>query len=469
MHLKLPEWAFELFQPKRYKIFYGGRGGAKSWAFAIALLTIGMERSIRVLCARELQVSIADSVHKLLSDIIMANEGMMAFYSITQTSITGVNGTEFAFRGLKHNVNGIRSFEGVDYCWVEEAQAVSDRSWESLIPTIRKDNSEIWVCFNPKNPTDPTWQRFVARQRENAIVRHVGWQDNPFFPSVLNDERLDLLEHDKEAYDHVWDGSFDTRYSGAVYAPYVKQDQISDKVTHDPAYPVYTAWDLGWGDATSIIFYQVGIGEIFIIDYYEGNQKDTKHYCEVLAGREIIVDERNLQTGEITQWRYGEDLEQHSHRKEYNYHPDHAHYVPHDGANKVQAAGGKSIIEQAARYGVRMFKLLAGSHTDDHDALRSVLHRCWINAERCGDLVQALMHYHFEYDEDKKNWSKVAVHDWSSHACDAAEIMAKVYVDRAVTTKQLADKATDNKFHRLRRENKLNKTDPYRIKPLRKK
>lgn len=465
LKIELPEYASDLFAPSRYKIFFGGRGGAKSWAYAIALLTIGMNRPIRVLCARELQVSIADSVHKLLSDVIAKYPGMAAFYEVQNKNIYGLNGTEFSFKGLKHNSTEIKSFEGVDYCWVEEAQAVSDKSWEVLIPTIRKDNSEIWICFNPKNATDPTWRRFVLEKDEDCIVRKVGWQDNPFFPEVMNKERLKLQKNDPQAYAHVYDGEFDTRYSGAVYAKFVDPERISPLVKHDPDYPVYTAWDKGYGDATAIVFYQIGNGEVFIIDYFEDNQEDTKYYCQVLCGREIIVDKRDMESGDVTDWHYGEEIEAHKHRMAYNYHPV-GHFVPHDAAVKLMEAGGRSMMAQANRFGVKMFMIPATAHLNSEEALRTTLPKAWINKDRCGDLVHSLMNYHYEYDEERKRYSKLPYHDWSSNGCDAAEIMARVWQESAVTQKELDRREVVNKFHRLRREHNLVQEDPYRMRKV---
>ena len=132
-----------LFDKARYKVYYGGRGAGKSHSAAKALLILGAKSPIRVLCAREYQTSIKDSVHKLLCDQIEAL-GLLEFYEITQASIGGKNGTEFAFVGLKNNVANVKSYEGVDICWVEEAQTVSRLSWNVLIPTIRKEGSEIW-------------------------------------------------------------------------------------------------------------------------------------------------------------------------------------------------------------------------------------------------------------------------------------------------------------------------------------
>ena len=160
--LQIPSAFQELFKPHRYKVLYGGRGGAKSESIVRALLLIGAQKKTRILCARELQGSIQDSVHKLLADIIYSHPTLDAFYEVQKAAIIGKNGTEFLFKGLKHNITEVKSMAGVDICFVEEAEKVSDQSWEVLIPTIRKDGSEIWISFNPKNLTDPTYQRFVV-------------------------------------------------------------------------------------------------------------------------------------------------------------------------------------------------------------------------------------------------------------------------------------------------------------------
>ena len=203
--VQVPQAFAELFQPCRYKVYYGGRGGGKSWAFADVLITVALKRRVRVLCARELQASIKESVHKLLSDRIEAR-GLYGMFTITETSIRSVTGSEFVFRGLRHNATEIKSFEGVDICWVEEAQKVSQDSWDVLLPTIRKEGAEVWASFNPSSPNDPVWQIFVENTPENAIVRKVNWNDNPFFTSTLNEERLRCLATDADKYAWIWDG-----------------------------------------------------------------------------------------------------------------------------------------------------------------------------------------------------------------------------------------------------------------------
>jgi hypothetical protein len=194
-----------LFQPARYKVLYGGRGGTKSWGVARALLIEGLRRPLRVLCAREFQNSIRDSVHKLLADQI---DGLKldGHYNVNQQTITGTNGTEFIFKGLKMNAREIKSMEGIDVAWVEEAQVVSKESWDLLIPTIRKENSEIWVTFNPDLEEDETYQRFVVHPAPGSVVVKIGYQDNPWFPDVLKAERDHLRAVDLDAYENVWEG-----------------------------------------------------------------------------------------------------------------------------------------------------------------------------------------------------------------------------------------------------------------------
>ncbi len=201
----LPEKLEPLFQPYRYKVLYGGRGSGKSVGIARVLLIQAALEKHRILCARELQVSMRDSVHKLLADQIDAL-GLAGFYEVQQAVILGANGSEFIFKGLRHNISEIKSTQGVTKCWVEEAQTVSKASWDTLIPTIREPNSEIYISFNPDLPEDATYRDFVAFPKRNSAVIKLNWSDNPFFPDVLRDEMEDLRERDHNAWLNVWQG-----------------------------------------------------------------------------------------------------------------------------------------------------------------------------------------------------------------------------------------------------------------------
>ena len=195
----------DLRKPARFKVYYGGRGSGKSWHFARQVLLQGLDKPIRVLCARELQASIRDSVHRLLSDQIEAM-GLSGFYEILNTEIKGANGTLFIFEGLRHNITKIKSMEGIDVCWVEEAERVSEDSWKILIPTIRKPASEIWVSFNPEQETDPTYVRFIKNPPPDSIVRKVGYADNPWFPAELRAQMEYDYKVDPDSASHVWGG-----------------------------------------------------------------------------------------------------------------------------------------------------------------------------------------------------------------------------------------------------------------------
>jgi len=160
----------------------------------------------RIGCFRELQSSIKDSVHQVIKEQIF-EMGLAAYFKITDDSIVcRTTGAHFIFKGLRHNAMEIKSTEGITICWVEEAQLVSEESWQILIPTIRVQGSEIWISFNPVSMDDPTYKRFVANPPPNAYVLKVGWQDNPFFSETQNIERLWLKENDYDAYTHVWEG-----------------------------------------------------------------------------------------------------------------------------------------------------------------------------------------------------------------------------------------------------------------------
>lgn len=210
-----------LFEPKRNKVYYGGRGGLKSWAVARALLLRGAKEKLFILCTRELQGSIQDSVHRLLSNQI--NElKLESFYDIQKNRITGLNGTEFVFEGLKNNVTKIKSFEGADICWCEEAEAISEHSWEVLLPTIRKPGSEVWITFNPSDELDPTYQMWIVNPPKDTVVVKTSWRDAEemgWFPEELRQQMLDCKEKNYKKYLHIWEGEPNADYEDSIIQP----------------------------------------------------------------------------------------------------------------------------------------------------------------------------------------------------------------------------------------------------------
>jgi phage terminase large subunit len=285
---QFPEGLEFLFRPSRFKVAHGGRGSAKSWGFSRALLIQAAQRPLRVLCTREVQRSIKDSVHKLLGDQIEAL-GLGSLYDVLATEIRGKNGSEFIFAGLStQTIESIKSFEGIDVVWVEEAQAVSKRSWDVLTPTIRKPGSEIWISFNPELESDETYQRFVAKPPTGAVVVQMNWRDNPWFPPELEAERQDTLKRDPESYENIWEGVPRRSVEGAIYAKEIDRAYADGRVRpvpYDPKLKVHTVWDLGWNDSMSILLVQKGTSEIRVIDFIEDSHRTLDEYAALIKQR----------------------------------------------------------------------------------------------------------------------------------------------------------------------------------------
>jgi len=217
--------------------------------------------------------------------------GLSGCYEVLKSSITGKNGTEFIFAGLKHNINNIKSVEACDIVWVEEAQVVSKHSWEVLIPTIRKEHSEIWASFNPELDTDDTYRRFVVNPPPNSIVRKISWRDNPWFPDVLRQEMEHLARTDPAAHAHIWEGQCRPAVEGAIYERELRaaeQENRITKVPYDAMAPVHTFWDLGFGDMVAIWMAQVVGFEYRVIDYEEGSQQAIPYYLQRLQQRPYV-------------------------------------------------------------------------------------------------------------------------------------------------------------------------------------
>ena len=207
IELKLPQklaWVFA--KDSRYKGAYGGRGSGKSFSFALMCAVLGVRKKIRVLCAREFQNSIKDSVLQEVSSAIESHEVLRDYYDVGVNYIKGKNGTEFLFKGLRHNYREIKSTSQVDICWVEEAETVSEKSWAVLIPTIRAKGSEIWLTWNPESKDSSTHKRFILNPPENSRIVKLNYKDNPWFPEELEDERKRDLELNPDTYSHIWEG-----------------------------------------------------------------------------------------------------------------------------------------------------------------------------------------------------------------------------------------------------------------------
>lgn len=391
--LELPEKLLFLVEKKaRYKVAHGGRGSAKSWSFARSLLVLGAHHKLRILCAREVQKSIKDSVHKLLSDQIEAL-GLGSAYTVLDTEIRGRNGTEFLFSGLaQHTVDSIKSFEGVDICWVEEAHTVSKRSWDVLTPTIRKAGSEVWISFNPELDTDEVWVRFVENPPPDAIVCQINWPDNPWFSVELEGERLHSLRTRPEDYDNIWEGKPRSSVLGAIYADEVQallQGNRYGLYEHDPLHLTHTIWDLGWNDAMTISMVQKVANNLIIVDYIEESHRTYDWYVKELNARG------------------------------YNWGTD---FLPHDGEHRNPQTGksAKEVLEALGR----TVEITPNLPVEDGiKIVRQTFPHIFMNAGKTERLLQCCRRYRREINRSTGEPGK-PLHDEWSHGADNIRYLA---------------------------------------------
>jgi phage terminase large subunit len=395
MQILLPRKLEPLRHPKRYKIIRGGRGSSKSWSVARQLLIDGAEKPLRILCAREIQNTIAESVHRLLSDQIQAM-GLESFYTVQDKLIRGRNGTEFVFQGIRGlDVVKIKSFEGVDRVWVEEAQVVTKKSWDILEPTIRKPGSEIWVTFNPELDTDETWQRFVENAPSDAVVIEMNWRDNPWFPPELETLRKSWKERDPEGYETVWEGKCRPAVEGAIYRKEIEamtRDKRFRPVPYDSLLKVHTVWDLGWNDLTSIILVQRCGGELRIVDFIEASHQTLPEFVQQLKERK------------------------------YNWGTD---YLPHDGDSARLESSGLSARDILHKLGRNVSIIPKGDVEAGIKAARVVFNRCYFDRDKAAPLVGHLKRYRRQINQTT-NEPQGPLHDEHSHAADAFRYLAMV-------------------------------------------
>ncbi len=254
----VPAKAISIFTSlKRFIVLYGGRGSGKSWTVARFLILRALKSRVRILCTRENQNSIKDSVYRLLVDQIV-EMGFTKFFDITKDAIVCKNGSEFLFKGLRYNIAEIKSTEGVNLVWAEEAEKISQDSWDILIPTIREEGSQFFITFNPDDEKAPTFKRFVLSTKDDTLLIKMNWQDNFWFPNVLRGEMEYDKKNDYEKYLYVWEGN-PKRYGQAV----IFKNKIEIREFESPAEDTqyYVGMDFGYSvDPTAIV-------QMFIKDY----------------------------------------------------------------------------------------------------------------------------------------------------------------------------------------------------------
>lgn len=282
----LPDWAECLLtQGPRYTIFHGGRGSGKSMAAATALVIRAAQEPLRILCFREIQESIDESVKAIIEQRIK-DCGLDGFFKITKVDITGMNGSKFIFRGLSdQTAMSIKSLNDIDIAWGEEGQALSKESLKLFLPTIRKDTSEIWFTMNPELDTDAVYTMFIQKRPVNARILEVNWNRNPFWNSAMEAERQRFLQDDPENYDHVWEGIPKSALSGAIYRREMHALATQNRIRPllpDPVLTNHAVFDLGINDCMSITISQADISGLRVVGFHEDSNYAIDHYCQWL-------------------------------------------------------------------------------------------------------------------------------------------------------------------------------------------
>jgi phage terminase large subunit len=322
--------------------------------------------------------------------------GLQSFYSHTKTTISGVNGTEFIFAGLRSNVANIKSIPNITRAWVEEAQSASASNIKILALTVRAPNSEVWLSFNPDLEDDPVYQEYVVYPPDDAVVVRINYDDNPFFPDVLRKEMESDRRKNPVAFENVWLGKPKSAVEGAIFASEINKASEEHRITRVPVHagiPVNTFWDLGQSDNTAIWFVQIVGMEYRLVDYYQNSGEKMSHYIDVLAERA---------------YKYGE------------------HYLPHDAEHEQLAA--HSTIKQQLLKAVQNNPALGKSvlivpriakKSLGIDAARQIFAQCLFDKEKTKDGMHCLRHYAYAKDTETGKVSKEPNHDMWSHGADA--------------------------------------------------
>lgn len=417
IRVEVPRKLKPLLRPARYKGAHGGRAGAKSHFFAEQLVLRCFARTTRAVCIREVQNTIKESVRQLLIDKI-AKLGLQDHFDVLDAEIRVRNGGLIIFRGMQsYNAESIKSLEGYDIAWIEEAQSLSAVSWRLLRPTIRKEGSEIWCSWNPRHDTDPVDEFFRGPHKPaDAIVCEVNWNDNPWFPQVLRAEKDRDFAADPEMAEHVWNGGYQLVSEGSYYARLIARAESEGRVgsfPHNPQRPVRTAFDIGVDDYTAIWFVQEDGLQATVVDYYEvsGDGAD-----DILATAlpEIFTppQEKRFQG-----WSRDKALAVLGREQPFRY---DCHYLPHDVRMREWGHGARSRVETLISLGLKNIRKGVPAKPEDRiQAVRRILPLCRFNATPRVLLgLKRLRRFHRKWNDSLQTYT-TPEHDENSHGADA--------------------------------------------------
>lgn len=410
LQIATPRTFAPLLADARYKAAYGGRGSGKSHFFAEMIVERCVMEPTRVACIREVQNSLKESVKQLLTDKIQ-KLGLGHLFEVLETEIRGPAGSLIIFRGMQsYNAENIKSLEGFDVAWVEEAQSLSDHSLRMLRPTIRKPGSEIWFSWNPRHDTDAVDKLFRGDHRpSNAIVVEANWYDNPWFPDVLRQEMEDDRARDPEMADHVWGGGYQVVTEGAYFAKLIADAEREGRIgefPYLPNLPLKTAWDIGVDDYTAIWFMQDNGHVARAVDYYEVSGDGAEQIVRDCMP-ELIPDNAEraaalLAIGRATPFRYK------------------LHHLPHDVTVREWGAGAKSRRETLMQLGVK--PVVAGARqgpAERINAVRRVLPIVSFNNTARVRVGLSRLRRYARRMNDAMQVYQGPLHDENSHGADA--------------------------------------------------
>lgn len=418
LRVEVPRKLKPLLGRARYKGSHGGRGGAKSHFFAEQLILRCYAEETKAVCIREVQESIKDSVKALLEAKIQAF-GLGDFFEVLGTEIRGRNGSLIIFKGMQsYNAQNIKSLEGFDIAWTEEAQALSDVSLRMLRPTLRKEGSELWFSWNPRHDTDAVDEFLRGPNKpEGSIVVEVNWQDNPWFPEVLRVEKDQDYASDPEMAAHVWGGDYEIVSEGSYYARLIVDAERAGRIgsfPHIKGRPVRTAFDIGVDDYTAIWFLQDDGLSATAIDYYEVSGDGAPEIISTCMPEIFIpppYDDR------FKHWSRADALSALGRPAPFTYSD---HFLPHDVAVREWGAGARSRVETLVGLGLRgIRKGVAAKPADRIQAVRRILPVVSFNqTPRVEQGLKRLRRYRRKWNDALQSYT-TPEHDENSHGADA--------------------------------------------------
>tara|TARA_R110000822_G_scaffold77081_1_gene185092 strand:+ start:167 stop:1444 length:1278 start_codon:yes stop_codon:yes gene_type:complete len=391
----------------------------------------------QVLCGREFMNSLADSSFQEVKIAIQSTPWLNDYYECGDSYIRTKNKrVHYTFAGLRHSLDSIKSKARILLAWVDEADNVSETAWIKLIPTVREDESEIWVTWNPEIEESPTDVRFRQKPDDDMKIIEMNWRDNPWFPGVLRKEK----DRDKnlltpEMYDHIWEGGYLSVVQGAIYGAELLAAKEQGRITtvdYDPEVEVFTAWDIGHTDDTAIWWYQIVGNEIHVIECFAKSGGSLSEFATQITGIETTID---IIQGEVVVTKHG-PVAALEHRQAYKY---NTHWLPHDARARVLSAHGKSTQQQlraALGWNVRITPNL--SREDGIQAARTTFARCWFDKDNCLDGLKALRKYQREVQRDEVSLRQNPKHDWTSHYADAFRYLSVAWQEPILPTEEEA-------------------------------